>query len=184
MTPAQFAAYIRKKTKTNATTFSDADILMYANIIKDDLAKDVVAVNEDYFGMKFTRNLVAGKRNYRFPYGVLSQLKYAQAKIDGTNWKRLSEFDINTYQKTTDETSIRTNWAGKDPSFDIFGEELNIYSELPIIDVTEGLELWAIIYPKDLSSLAGTIDMSIPQDNQSFGVPRQLHYVWAHKVII
>jgi hypothetical protein len=184
MTPVQFADYIRKRTKTNATTFPDADILLYANIIKDDLAKEVTKVNEDYFGMEFLRNLVAGQRKYRFPLGILNQIKYTQAKIDGTNWKRLTEFDVTSYQRPTDESSILSNWAGKDPSFDIFGEELAIYSDVAITNVTNGLKLWAIIYPKDLSSLSGVIDMSVPTDTTSFGLPRQLHWVWATKVII
>jgi lauroyl/myristoyl acyltransferase len=66
MTPANFASYIRLKTKTNATTFPDADILAYANIIKDDIAKEVTKANEDYFGMKFLRYLIAGQRGYSF----------------------------------------------------------------------------------------------------------------------
>ena len=52
MTSKQFADYIRKKTKTNSSTFTDADILLYANIIKDDIAKEVNKANEDYFGIR------------------------------------------------------------------------------------------------------------------------------------
>ena len=63
--------------------------------------------------------------------------------------------------------------------FDIFGGEIVIYSGKPIIDVTDGLELWAIIYPADLTSLSGTSDMSIAPNKTSFGMPRQLHMVWA-----
>lgn len=184
MTPANFAAYIRLKTKTNSTTFSDADILAYANIIKDDIAKEVTKANEDYFGMKFLRNLEAGKRGYSFPTDVLNQIKYLQAKLDGVHKKVLFQFDVNTYKRPTDENDITANWAGKQPEFDIYGSSLYIYSDSAIIDVTDGLELWAIIYPADLTSLAGTNDMSVAPSTTSFGMPRQLHYVWATKVII
>lgn len=184
MTPAKFAAYIRLKTKTNSTTFPDSDILTYANIIKDDIAKEVTKANEDYFGIELLRNLEAGKRSYLFPSDVLNQIKYTQAMLDGVNWDRLNEFDVNTYKRPTDEASILANWAGKKPEMDIFGSQLVIYSGDAIIDVTNGLKLWAIIYPADLTSLSGTNDMSVAPSNISFGMPRQLHKVWATKVIV
>lgn len=184
MTPAQFASYIRLKTRTNATTFPDADILVYANITKDEIAKEVIKANEDYFGIESLRDLENGIRKYLFPTYMLSQMKYIQAKLDGTNWVKLDEFDVTSYNRPTDEDSIRANFAGRNPAFDIFGGELSIYSEDPIIDVTDGLKLWSIVYPADLTSLSGDADMSVNPSLTKFGMPRQLHKVWATKVII
>lgn len=184
MTPAQFASYIRLKTRTNSTTFPDADILVYANIVKDEIAKEIIKANEDYFGIESLRDLENGIRKYLFPTYMLSQMKYIQAKLDGTNWVKLDEFDITSYDRPTDEDSIRANFAGRNPAFDIFGGELSIYSEDPIIDVTDGLKLWSIVYPADLTSLSGDADMSVNPSLTEFGMPRQLHKVWATKVII
>lgn len=184
MTPAQFASYIRLKTRTNSTTFPDADILVYANIVKDEIAKEIIKANEDYFGIESLRDLENGIRKYLFPTYMLSQMKYIQAKLDGTNWVKLDEFDITSYDRPTDEDSIRANFAGRNPAFDIFGGELSIYSEDPIIDVTGGLKLWSIVYPADLTSLSGDADMSVNPSLTEFGMPRQLHKVWATKVII
>ena len=184
MTPAQFAAYIRERTKTNSTTFPDSKILLYANIIKNDLVKEVTKANEDYFGMELVRTLVAGKRNYAFPTYILNNIKYLQAKLDGTNWSVLKEFDINSYKGATDEDSIQANFLGQEPKFDIFGGELIIYSGSAIIDVVEGLKLWSMVYPLDLTSLTGTSDMSENPSDTEFGVPIELHFVWATKVII
>ena len=184
MTPKQFAQYIRLKTRTNATTFPDADILLYANIHKDDLAKEVKKANEDYFGIEVSRSLEAGKRNYGFPSYQLSQIKYVQAKLDGEKWQTLTEFDINSYKKPTDEDNIIANWSGKSPQFDIFGGELIIYSGDPIIDVPNGIKLWTIIYPEDITDLTSEIDMSIASDEYNFGLPTELHMVLATKVCI
>lgn len=184
MTPAKFAAYIRLRTKTNSTTFPDADILTYANIVKDDMVKEITKVNEDYFGMELLRDLEAGKRSYLYPSDVLNQIKYTQAMLDAINWSHLEEFDVNSYRRPTDEDSILANWAGKKPEFDIFGGQLVIYNDTAIIDVPDGLKLWAMIYPADLTSLAGTTDMSVAPSTISFGVPRQLHKVWATMVIV
>lgn len=184
MTPAQFASYIRLKTRTNSTTLPDADILVYANIVKDEIAKEIIKANEDYFGIESLRDLENGIRKYLFPTYMLSQMKYIQAKLDGTNWVKLDEFDVTSYDRPTDEDSIRANFAGRNPAFDIFGGELSIYSEDPIIDVTDGLKLWSIVYPADLTSLSGDADMSVNPSLTEFGMPRQLHKVWATKVII
>lgn len=184
MTPAQFASYIRDKTKTNSTTFPDAKILLYANIIKDDIAKEITKANEDYFGMKFYRNLEAGKRSYSFPSDILNTMKYLQAKLDGTKQKVLTQFDVNSWKRPTNESEILEYWQGKDPQFDIYGGSIEIYSDSAIIDVTNGLELWAMAYPADLASLAGTTDLSVPKDVYSTALPRQVHYVWATKVVI
>jgi hypothetical protein len=184
MTPAQFASYIRDQTKTNTTTFPDAKILLYANIIKDDIAKEITKANEDYFGMKFYRNLEAGKRSYSFPSDILNTMKYLQAKLDGSTWKMLTQFDVNTYKKPTNETEILANWQGREPQFDIYGSSIEIYSDNAIIDVTDGMELWAMAYPADLASLAGTTDMSVPISNIATALPRQVHLCWATKVIV
>lgn len=184
MTPATFASYIRYKTRTNTTTLSDADLLVLANAVKDDICKEVTKANEDIFGIKMLRNLEAGIRNYQFPTDILNNMKYLQAKLDGTTQKVLTQFDVNTYKRPTDETHILENWAGKEPQFDVFGGELIIYSDSAIIDVTDGLELWAMIYPEDLTSFSGTNDLSIGSTTTSFGMPRQLHNVWATKVIV
>jgi hypothetical protein len=184
MTPATFATYIRKMTKTNTTTFPDADILTFANVVKDDIAKEILKVNEDYFGMKFLRNLVAGQRGYAFPSDMLNQIKYVQATLDGVKQKMLTQFDVTTYKRPTDETDIQANWQGKEPEFDIFGSSLYIYSDSAIIDVTNGLELWAMVYPQDLANLTDTTDMSVPYNTTSFGMPRAMHKVWATLVCV
>lgn len=183
MTSTTFATYIRQHTKTNSTTYSDAAILADANVIKDELAKEVLKVNEDYFGMSLTRTLEAGKRHYGFPMDILNQMKYLEAQIDGVTWQPLTETDLGTYKGATDEASITANFAGK-YNFDIFGGELWILCGETIIDVVSGLKLWSMQWPEDLAALNGTTDMSIPSSNVTVAMPRALHEIWARKVII
>lgn len=183
MIPTQFAKYIRYKTKTNSTTFPDDDILTIANIIKDDIAKEILKANEDYFGMKALRNLVAGQRGYAFPSDMLSQIKYLQVTLDGVKQQEIEQFDVTSYKRPTDENDIQKHWQGKKPEFDVYGGSLYIYSDSAIIDVTNGLELWYTVYPQDLANLTDTTDMSVPYNTISFGMPRQFHKVWATMVI-
>lgn len=185
MTPVQFAALVRFYTKTNSNTFSDADILMLANIHKQDIAALISKeIGEDYFGLRFTRDLVANQRQYDLPSELMGRMKYLQAKIDGTNWERLNETDISTYGKATDEDTIQLEYADKDPEFDLWDNGIFLLSGDAIINVTDGLELWAIIFPSDIANLTDTVDMSTNPDDYSHGFPRQFHELLARRVSI
>lgn len=184
MTPAKFAALVRIYTGTDAVTFTDAEILAFANPYKDEIASQIVLRNEDYFGMLFTRDLVAGRREYALPDEILNSIKYTEAKLDGTNLSRLDEFDLNSYKRPTSEADIIAQFSSLSPKFDIFRRSLWIYSGTAIIDVVAGLKLWAIIYPADITDLSSTTDMSVDPSTTSHGFPRQFHELLARRVSI
>lgn len=180
-----FAKLVRLYTKTNSTTFTDADILVYANLFKDEFSAEIVkGVGEDYFGLRFTRDLVAGRREYDLPAELLSRFKYLEAKLDGTNWKKLTETDLSVYSKATDEDTIEGAYAGKEPEFELFDQSIFILSGDAIIDVTDGLKLWAIIYPADFTDLTSTEEMSTNPDDYTHGFPRAFHELLARRISI
>ncbi len=184
MTPARLAALVRYYTGTNSTTFTDADILMLANVAKDDIASALQQRDEDYFGMEFTADLVAGQREYPLPDEVLNAIKRVEAKLDGTGWSKLSEFDLVGHSRPTDEDGIRESFSGLAPQFDLFRRSLVIYSGDAVIGVAGGLKLWAIVYPADLADLTGTVDMSVDPTPTTHGIPRQVHELIARRVSI
>ncbi len=185
MTFSKFTTLVRYYTKTNSTTFPDAEILTLANIFKDDISALIAKeLGEDYFGLRFVRTLEAGQREYDLPSELMSRIKYVEAKLDGKNWIRLKETDLSVYGRPTDEASIQERYAGKDPEFDLFDQSIFILSGTPIIYVFEGLKLWAIVYPADFTSLSSTEEMSTPPDDYSHGFPRQFHELLARRVSI
>ncbi len=179
-----FASLIRLYTATNSTTFTDANILIYANIFKNDICDKIIEkVGEDYFGLRFTRDLIAGQREYDLPTELV-KMKYLEAKLDGENWSHLTETDLSIYAKGTDEETIVAAYADRDPQFDLFDRSLFILSGSAIIDVTDGLKLWAIIYPADFASLTSTEDMANPPDDYSHGFPSSFHELLARRISI
>lgn len=185
MTFAKFASLIRYYTKTNSTTFTDAEILALANIIKDDMAVEIgKRVGEDYFGLRFTRDLVADQREYELPAELMSRIKYVEAKLDGSNWTKLDETDLIQYQGTTDEATIRLNYAHRRPAFDMWDKSIFIFSGSQITNVTDGLKLWAIMYPADFTDLSLTTEMSTNPSTTSHGFPREFHHLLATAVSI
>ena len=181
----KFATLVRYYTKTNSTTFTDADVLTLANIFKDDISGLISKeVGEDYFGLRFERDLLAGQREYDLPAELMSRLKYVQAKLDGTNWQRLGETDLSTYGKAVDEDTIQLTYSEKDAEFDLWDNGIYILSGDAIIEVDDGLKIWAIVFPADFPNLTSTEDMSTNPDDYSHGFPRQFHELLARRVSI
>lgn len=180
-----FASLVRKKTRTNSTTFTDADLLLYANTFKDEIAEMLSKeVGEDIFGLRLTRDLVANQREYDLPADVMARIKYIEAKLDGTNWVTMHETDLHEYGKTTDESTIIEAYQGKDAQFDLWDHSFFILSADAIISVTDGLKLWAILFPADFTDLTSTTDMSTNPSTTSHGFPRQFHELLARRISI
>lgn len=186
MTFTEFATYVRFKTKTNSTTFTDAQILALANVAKDDIAEEISKANEDFFLREFVRNLEAGKRRYSFSADVMSHMKALSLKLDGTNWvSDIKEVDMASLKNSTNtEANIQAYFSNTTPAIEVYSSGFRILSGAPIIAVTEGISLWALEYPANFTSLASSTDMSVNPTETSFGFPRAFHKLLATRVII
>lgn len=189
MTYAEFASYIRLQTKTNTTTFTDADIMLYANIFKDELAKRIVRVRDDYFGVPELTNLeVDGSsvpvREIALDPTTFQQVKYVEIKLD-SKWVPMKELDLVHFRGTTDEEYITANFGNTEgrAKYDLFRGSLWLYTGT-FVATTNGLKLWTFQWPAKITSLAGTDDMSIDPTNTSAGMPREFHELLARRVII
>lgn len=179
-----FRDYIRKKTKTTSDTFPDADLVLLANVEKDDLAEYIAnEVGEDFFLLSYKRNLIAGQREYALPSQIMLTLKRVNAMFDGENWSDpLDELDVNQIRKPLiTEANVQSAFAGREPAFDFTDRGLRLYSETPITDVTEGLQVESIIYPADITTgtLALATDISVPTSTITTAMPKASHKVWA-----
>ena len=186
MTPAKLADYLRLKTRTNTTTFTNADMLNLVNVVKDRLALEVLEANEDYWLVPTTLDLVADQREYPLHSDLLSRIKRVEAKLDGTNWIKLYEFDLPDQQEPLGSESNITNEYGNNEGeafYDIMRKSIWIYSGT-ITAVTGGLKIWLNTFPADLTSMVATSDMSEDPTTTTHGFPRELHNVLATGVII
>ena len=191
MTGANFTSYIRKLTKTNSTTFPDADIILYANIIKDRFATEIKKADEELFNMEMYTDLKASgslltTREYPVDTDVINY-KRIQAKFDGTNWIKLEEFDPTESDMPITESDITNRFSNETGHafYDLSRGSLFIYSGT-ITEVTNGLYMFAEIYPEDIttSELSKTTDLSIPSTKTKFRLPRQFHELWARNISI
>lgn len=192
MTPEQFAAHVRLHTRTNSTTFTDADMLIFMRARQDEIAEAILRADEDILLIPQYTDLEEDRRDYKFPEDILSRIKRAEAKFDGTNWIVLTEIDITEIgTPIATEANITANFNssqfGEDnpegARFDLMRKSLNIYSG-SIDDVTSGLRLYCDTYPSEITDLSSTTDMSEDPSTTTHGIPRPMHRIWAKGVII
>lgn len=186
MTPAKLATYVRFKTRTNSTTLTDADLLTIANTVKERLALEALDADEDIFLLPTYMNLVANQREYPVHSDILSRIKRVEAKLDGTSYIKLNEFDLPQHQfSISTEASIVSYFTNTEGGafFDIMRKALWIYSGT-ITNVTDGLKIWLNTFPADLSSMSSTTDMSVDPTTTTHGFPRELHNVLATGMVI
>lgn len=186
MTPVEFANHVRFMTRTNSTTFTDAEILALMKIRQDELAKDIIDVDEDILLIPQYTNLIANQREYSLPADMLSSIKRVEAKLDGINWIKLKELDINRFKNSVlIESEITQHFGNTDGRayFDLSRKSIIIYSG-NIIDVANGLEIWVNTWPSAITNLASQIDMSLDPSDTTHGIPRELHEIWARGVTI
>jgi len=185
MTPVQFAEYVRLKTRTNSTTFTNADIIILMRQRQDQIAQDIIKTDEDILLIPQTTGLVLNQRDYPFPADILSRIKRIEAKLDGTNWLKLDELDITSHPKPTNETNITYYFANLEGEafYDLLRKSIMIYSG-SITTVASGLKLWCNTWPTAVTDLTSTVDMSVDPSTTTHGIPRSMHEIWARGVII
>src|SRR3990167_2381617 len=189
MTPVQMAAYIRLMTRTNSTTFTDADIIILMRQRQDSIAEAILKADEDILLIPQTLDLVASSittREYPLPTDILSRIKRVEAKLDGSNWLKLTEMDITKIQTPiateADITKYFTNETCK-CHFDILRKSIYIYSGT-ITAGTDTMKIYVDTYPTAITDLTSGTDMSVDPTTTTHGIPRPLHRIWAIGVII
>lgn len=185
MTPKELASFVRFKTNTDSTTFPDTEIKMLANIYIDEFATEIAKINEDIFGVPQTTDLLLNTREYPLPTDILNNIKMVEAKLDGSKFIRLKEFDLNQYQRTTDETTILSYFSNTEghACYDLFRNSLWLYTGA-VTAVVGGLKLWAFSFPAHLTDLTVETDMAVDPSTTSHGMPRQFHRLLATKICI
>ena len=130
--------------------------------------------------------LSANQREYPLHSDLLSRIKRVEAKLDGTNFIKLYEFDLpqHTYPISTEE-DITAHFGNEEGNafFDIMRNSIWIYSGT-ITNVTAGLKIWLNTIVADITSMVATEDMSIDPSTTTHGIPRALHKVLADGIVM
>lgn len=180
MTGTQLAALIRKKTRTNSTTFTDADMLVDVNIFKDEISSLITLRNQMYFAVPATDSLVPDQREYAFPSDMLNSMLKAEIKFTSSESRKPLN-SLKEYKGSETETEIVGQFSNDKPFYVIRRKALFILSGT-IVAVTAGIRIWYLQYPSNLSDLTGSTDLSVDPSTTTAGFPRQFHELLARRV--
>ena len=182
MTGTTLAALIRKRTRTNSTTFTDADMLVDVNLFKDEIASKIVERNAGYFLIPATQSLVADRREYPIGDDALNRIHKVEIKFSSSDARQPSRY-IKDYDGSETESEIVKNFSNAQNMFahTIRRRALFILSGT-ISAVTNGIRYWYHIFPADLANLTGSTGLEVDPSTTTFGFPRQFHELLARKV--
>ncbi|MBM3283175.1 hypothetical protein FJY90_02880 [Candidatus Gottesmanbacteria bacterium] len=185
MTPAELKTYIHFKCRTNAITFSDANILALLKIRKQEIDRELLKTGQKDLFVIYTENLVADQRQYPLQSDIIAGVYRVEAKLDGTNWLKLNPMTLQQHDKPTNETNITYYFANLEGEcfYEIIHNSLYIYSGT-ITAVTSGLKTWYAKHSLVISDLTSTTDMAVNPNNTTHGIPTALHEILARGVII
>ena len=192
MTRLKLKNFVRWKLGITASEWSDADMLIVANLKLGEICEKISEAYQGYFGVYSEFDLVASatadKREYPLPDDILNNLYKLELKLDGTNWIPAKKTHLIPGRDfRLQESWITDNYNNSYPKYAVFRNSLFILSgEIEV--VTAGGRLWYINYPSPLPDLTDdTTDMSVATDagaSVPVGFPKQFHELLAVAMII
>lgn len=187
MTAAEFKARFHDRCRTNDTIYPDSKLTILAREKQIELAEAIESVDEDFFQSFETTTLESTDvtREYSLPSDSLNRMKLVEAKLDGIHWVRLLEFDLNMYDKTTDEDTIQKNFSNEygRAYYDLGRGSLFLYTGKIEDSVSAGLHWIGYSLPYKVTDWAGTKDLSEPTTTQ-VGIPITFHSLWLDACVI
>lgn len=184
----------RRKSKTNTSTFSDSDMLLYLKAKIPQYQADIEATNEDYMGSIEYRDLISTgttgtyldggvtylSREYNLPYDMINRIKFVTAKLNGTDWIRLKQYDLNDIKIPFEEDNILATFDNTEgvAGYEIFRGSLFLLTGEIEAEVENGLKIWTYSYtavPASIPIPSSTEDL----DLDLYGIPETMHELLA-----
>ena len=188
MTPLEYGNLIRSGLKMTSVTLTGDEIVNRTNEvlpIVEEKINDKDNLGRNILGVIGYADFQEGIREYPFPSDLLNKIIGVEVKLSPTDdWMPLESFDLSNYTRTTDESTIVSQFKSK-PQYDIYRESLWIYSDT-ITNTAEGnkgLKLW---YLGEFKRLINVTEASVhletaptgEADEQNFkrGIPKSIQY--------
>lgn len=187
MTGAQYLALLRIYTRSNSTTFTTADVVTLSNSAQDWMAQQIEAVNEGFFSMDQTTDLVADQRVYTLPAGMMNRIEKVYVKFPTWDkWRTATEAQLSMEPWPLDETTIEARYSDYNPQFFLRRNSIILLTKSAIPAGTAALNLWAKAYPSPFSTttLTSNADLSVSPTSTGVGIPRQMHELLCRRVSI
>lgn len=157
MTVAQILTTTRFITNTNSVTFTDANAYRVISNRNTQLVIQLSKLKEDYLVERSTHSLVANQEEYLLPSDCIRLKRLEIQWTSGGTWYPVSFYDINESGRPQDSTTINNEHTTSLPFADVFDESLFL-RPIPTENNTDGLKLWYVMRPADVTATTDTPD--------------------------
>ena len=182
MNATGITSFIRRKTKTTTSTYPDADLLVDINTFMDELAGRIQQVRPSIWNIPATFALEADQREYAFPSDTLNNIVSLELDF-GSGYVPATPMKKNPSGFALTEAQIVATFSSATPEYFIRRKAIYILSgAVPSDD--EGGKLVYNAFPKNLTSLSGSTDLSVDPSTTEHGFPREFHELLARRVSI
>ena len=93
------------------------------------------------------------------------KIKRVEITYDGTNWKWVKPFDVDERRRANDSVTVGSDFSTSEPFFDLHESSIFLFP-IPQSNITNGLKLWHIMRPQDISLT--TVSPLLPKE----------HHIW------
>ena len=176
---------INEGTKTTDITFTPANMLVSVNLIKDEIVLKLQKVRPEIFNIIGLQDLVASgtTREYDIPVAALNKIIDLELKFSSTgDYVQATFLARRHYLDVLQESKIVAGFSNSYPKYFIRRKKVYILSGTTTA-VTDGFRLVYDLLPADLANLTGSTDLALNSDTAN-GVPKELHELWARRVVI
>lgn len=195
MNGTQLAAKIRSEyTKTTTDTLPDSRLLPIVNDVKDEISARIAMRNESIFMMPAYQDLQNSSitaREYALPDDMMSNLFTVEVALDPaapTAFIQAKPYPGGIQKLMQDiggmtEAKIAGAFSNQTPYYILVRRGVFILSGTITGFSTGngGFKIRYRVFPADLANLTGTSDLSVDPTTTSFGVPKQVHELWARR---
>lgn len=184
MTGVGLAKLIRRDTHTDSTTYTDDNILIDINLVKDEIAVLITKQKEEAFNVTVLDDLADDQRLYPYRTDVMNQLVRLELKFSASGDYVLAKaIKLSRVRIPMQESIIVSHYSNEAPRYFIRGKHIYILSGT-IVEVIEGIRWVHKVFPTNLANITGVTDLSIDTDETALGLPREFHPLWAMGVVI
>lgn len=144
-------------TKSDTTSYANTDRLVNINAWYRNVVALILQYHDDWTYDDsnrtdypiLTNNLIANQQDYQLPVSTLL-IRRMEVTYDGTNWKRVTAFDIGSR-----DASIATNaisgYSTNKPYYDLQYGSVFLYP-IPTANITGGIKIWVERGPQEFTS--------------------------------
>lgn len=187
MSPSSITSLVRRKTRTNTSSYPDSELLADLNIFIEEIAGRIQQERPEIWNIPALADLLTDQREYAFPADVLNNLVSLEIMFDPSG-DTDKDYKVATAVKRApilplSEENITGKYDNENPKYFIRRNSIFILSG-GIVDVTDGLKLVYNSFPAPVTDLTSTTDLSVAPTNITHGFPREFHELLARRLAI